>query len=68
MNEDIVKNAVLYILERAENQEITIGKTRLIKLLYLLDIENYRTNQIPYISSQVQAEVLLLERRSGRFE
>lgn len=46
MNEDIVKNAVLYILERAENQEISIGKTRLIKLLYLLDIEHYRLNQI----------------------
>jgi hypothetical protein len=45
MNEENVKNAVFYILERAENQKISIGKTRLIKLLYLLDIENYRSNQ-----------------------
>jgi len=45
MNEEKVKNAVFYILERAENQKIPIGKTRLIKLLYLIDIENYRLNQ-----------------------
>ena len=45
MNEENIKNAVFYILERAENQEIPIGKTRLMKLLYLLDIENYKSNQ-----------------------
>jgi hypothetical protein len=45
MNEEAVKNSVFYILERAENQKIPIGKTRLIKLLYLIDIENYRLNQ-----------------------
>lgn len=45
MNEENVKNAVFYVLERAENKEIPIGKTRLIKLLYLLDIENYKSFQ-----------------------
>jgi hypothetical protein len=45
MNEKNVKNAVFYILERAERQEIPIGLTRLIKLLYLLDIENYRSQR-----------------------
>jgi hypothetical protein len=45
MNEEKVKSAVFYILERAENKEILIGKTRLIKLLDLLDIESYRSNQ-----------------------
>lgn len=46
MNEDTVKNAVLYILERAENKEVSIGKTRLIKILYLLDLENYKLKQM----------------------
>jgi len=46
MDEDKVKNIVFYILEQAENQEIPIGKTRLIKLLYLLDLENYRLRQM----------------------
>lgn len=45
MNLYNIKNAVFYILERAQNQEIPIGKTRLIKLLYLLDIENYQSFQ-----------------------
>jgi len=45
MNECNVKNAVFYILEQAQNQQIPIGKTRLIKLLYLLDIKNYQSFQ-----------------------
>jgi len=45
MNESNTQAAVSYLLERAQNQEIPIGKTRLIKLLYLLDIEIYRAHQ-----------------------
>ncbi len=45
MNEPNFRAAVFYLLERAENSEIPVGKTRLVKLLYLLDVELYRLRQ-----------------------
>jgi len=42
MKEKDVKSAILYLLKIAEEERIPIGKVRLMKLLYLLDIEYYR--------------------------
>jgi len=44
MNEKL-KSIVLFILERADNKDIPIGKTRLVKLLYLLDVEIYKLSK-----------------------
>lgn len=48
MKKEEVKNAIYYIFERAYNKDIPLGKVRLIKLLYLLDVENYRSRQNIY--------------------
>jgi len=48
MKKEEVKNAIYYIFERAYNKDIPLGKVRLIKLLYLLDVENYRSHQNIY--------------------
>jgi hypothetical protein len=45
MNEKNVQSVISYILERARDLEFSIGKTRLTKFLYLLDIEYYRLYQ-----------------------
>jgi len=42
MNAPNFRAAVRYLLERAQDKEIPVGKTRLVKLLYLLDVEVYR--------------------------
>lgn len=39
------KNILLNILEEASSKNITIGKTQLVKLLYLIEVEYYRVNQ-----------------------
>lgn len=43
MREKEVKSAILHLLKKAKEEEIGIGKVRLVKLLYLLDVEYYRT-------------------------
>lgn len=48
MKKEEVKNAIYYIFDRAYNKDISLGKVRLIKLLYLLDVENYRYRQSLY--------------------
>jgi len=48
MFKEKIKNAIYYIFERAYNKDISLGKVRLIKLLYLLDVENYRSYQNIY--------------------
>lgn len=45
MHREKVKNYVYYILRRAQDLGFEIGKTQLIKLLYLLDVENFRSNK-----------------------
>ena len=52
MNDNNAQAAVTYFLERAQNQDIPIGKTRLIKLIYLLDIEIYRLYQRFFTESE----------------
>ena len=39
---------IQYILQRADEEEVSIGKTRLMKLLYLLDVEFYRLYRKTY--------------------
>jgi uncharacterized phage-associated protein len=48
MANDRAKNAILYIVEKACQERISMGKTRLMKLLYLLDIEHYKFNKKIY--------------------
>lgn len=45
MHEENVRNSIHYILQRAIDLSLSIGKTKLIKLLYLLDIEHHRAHQ-----------------------
>jgi hypothetical protein len=45
LNIEAIKNAVLFILEKAKDRDISIGRTRLIKILYLLDVEYFRQSQ-----------------------
>lgn len=45
MHEENLRNSVSYILLRAQDLDLDIGKTKLIKILYLLDVENYRCHQ-----------------------
>jgi hypothetical protein len=45
MHREKVKNSVYYILQRTKDLGFEIGKTKLIKLLYLLDLENFRSNK-----------------------
>ena len=42
MKEKEVKSAILYLLKIAQEERVPIGKVRLTKLLYLLDVEYYR--------------------------
>lgn len=42
MREDKVKYAILYLIKMAQEERVPIGKVRLMKLLYLLDVEYYR--------------------------
>jgi uncharacterized phage-associated protein len=37
-----IKKAIVYFLKRAEDEHFPIGKVRITKLLYLLDVEYYR--------------------------
>lgn len=39
-----IKKAIVYFLKRAEEDHFSVGKVRIIKLLYLLDLEYYRDN------------------------
>ena len=48
MGEKEVKNAILYIIKKSQEERFPIGKTRLIKLLYLLDVEYYRNYKKTY--------------------
>ena len=48
MKKENIINSIYYIVERAEVESISLGKTKLIKLLYLLDIENYRLKKEAY--------------------
>jgi len=42
MREKEVRLAILYFLKKAQEDKIRVGRTRLMKLLYLLDVEYYR--------------------------
>lgn len=46
MNKKIenIKKVIMYFLKRAEEEHFPIGKVRITKLLYLLDLEYYRDN------------------------
>ena len=45
MHREKVKYSVYYILQRVQDLGFEIGKTKLIKLLYLLDVEYFRSNK-----------------------
>jgi len=42
MREEVVKAAILYLLKVADEERTSFGKVRLMKFLYLLDVEHYR--------------------------
>lgn len=42
MNRDLVRRLLLYIIDQLQNMEAPISTTRLVKLLYLVDLEYYR--------------------------
>ncbi len=42
MKEKVVKAAILYLLKVADEERTSFGKVRLMKFLYLLDVEHYR--------------------------
>lgn len=43
MNTPLVHDICNYMLSRAKEEDITIGRTKLIKLFYLMDIEYYKS-------------------------
>ena len=42
MKEEKTKSIILYLLKIAQEKKISIGRVRLMKLLYLLDVEYHR--------------------------
>jgi len=42
MKKEVVKAAILYLFKIADEERISFGRVRLMKLLYLLDVEHYR--------------------------
>jgi uncharacterized phage-associated protein len=43
-NIENIRKAIVYFLKRAEEDHFSVGKVRITKLLYLLDVEYYRDN------------------------
>jgi len=48
MEKKKISNLILYIFKKADEEKILIGRTVLVKLIYLLDVEFYRTNRSLY--------------------
>lgn len=42
MNRELIKRLILYIVDQLQDQGGMIGKTRIVKILYLVDVEHYR--------------------------
>ena len=42
MKKEVVKAAILYLFKIADQEKVSFGRVRLMKLLYLLDVEHYR--------------------------
>ena len=42
MKKEVVKAAILYLFKIADEERISFGRVRLMKFLYLLDVEHYR--------------------------